>query len=1248
MKKRLLLYLLIFQNSYSVTSSLSAVLQQYEQALIDLLKVPVVGGTSTTNQLNQTSMAFITYKKIVAPYIAYINGYGLVVQSEFAHGLSYYQDLKTLSAQFALYKQDAIRLSTYFPVNQQKQVINWFYQQFEQTVVQICFNIVQKISYALTVNPESLASCYLAYQLANEMYVSGMQIQGVPVNSDMQSTLAQDMVSLYQAAINQKETALSSGLTQGSSVQDLYTEISSYYTILATVYKNQGNSTLSTHMQNQAAATKQQFAAYQNAQNLYTTTNTQAKVARITIPLDVLNTAAVETQLKSNQAVLVQVYQSYQKVITDYQQANDLIGQQQCNQAIQLVTNVDLVIRALGLLWVLYMTDQSAHSVYTAPTIQSLIKKSSDNPVSTENVQAAFQNLADFITQSSNDVSLLGAEQISQYSITNIVNLLSTNSLNIAQSMISQDVLINFSTFKNIELVIQYLSLFAQSVVTAFKQSQSSAVAMAMTYAQAMDTIYPASKKTDYQAYVPYFPDQLEANATWQNWTAAILVATDLVATTQDALSQVGKATIQKPITTAQSNANITVQTTQAETLTRQGQTLTQSGNFLDATQKYEAAYNAYHQLYTQQAQTTQGASIYQKAMLLRTLLSASSFASTIIDQGDATWSTISHIPSQYVAREYQFQQIAISALGGTVLPTSLLSLTPNSTISTISTQQEQDIFTVLRAYLVSQFLQQQGVNFTDCFSDYSLTLRPNLSKTEASCAKKALAQTQASVNNFQNCTVLSIVLQDDSVILSVNCGNVLIPPVRPLYASMATAVTFLQSAYLLFGAGTQNINLGGVSYVPGNDSVAANQVLQAMVYAYISDAYKHYQLALQLMNKIEQEITDSTLPAIFSDAYASINKSMTRAQALLYAPDQSAYVYASKMSSPDLAQDIKNMFLGIYQDLVTWMQKCLIGDPSSSNYQMLLHQINETYINWASMLDPVADAATIKGFNMSIAQLFENAGNACMQSSYTNPLYPNMPQKHYGTAAQYFLAAKSKYQTLQQTALVSKVSALINTAYFHAGSQNIESYLYVKEHGITYVSSVTKGSKTVSFTQLLQDDANGIVDGGEQSAYDAVKNLLLNAGMAYKLLAGIYAPTKSTTTKSKAPASTTTSSSSSTTTTPTTPTTTKSSAVISFLRTQKVIGPNITEIPYNQSGIVEAIFNVNNSAYQKFQTKPKSLGDWMNVLLLATGNLYAQDYLGATTIQTGSQATQQMLAFFQAMQSEAASLQNPSSVYVG
>lgn len=1238
-------YLLSITPVFAAELTLKTVLSQYEVALSDLIKAHQATTPTQPILLESGSIIFATYQKIIAPYITYIKGYANVVQSEWVSNLPYHDDLKKLSQEFVKNQKEVRRIAQYFPEAQQQAVIQAFYLEIGASVVQICFNIVQKTSYALTVDPGVLASCFLAYQLALEIYVSSMTISGVATGSSVPEMLADAMITLYQAAIVQRQNELSTGLSHAGKVQALYQEIEAYYKILSTVYMYAGNGAQSSNMLEQVQTVQTQATAWAQAESVYKQAVALAVKARAVIILDPLQSTQLATTIAAQQQQSITAYQLLQKAQTAYQTASDPIGQQECTQAISMITNIDMIVRFLGQLWSLYLTDQSSNNVMTAPTIALFIQSGTSGSATLQDFEQALQNLIDFLSQSSNSVNQLATQaQLQQYSVTAIVNLLEQNILSASSVTTAIDPLVSLAAVQQAQLVVQCLQSMSQAILNACSAtgSKTNSIALAMTYASEMDTLFTGKDRKMLESLVPYFPDQLKQGATWTDWVAALLVSAQVVSTKALAYAQIGKAKITKPVTAA-SSINVAKATAQAQLLESSASVAAHAGNFAGATTDYQQAFTAYQSLYGAQSQSALVTTWYQKAMLMRTLFSASSFASVVQPVGSVTWKTVAGIPTSYIATQYQFSQISMADFGGVVLPASLQSLAVGAVITTLTTAQQKDIFALLQAYMVNQILTIQGINFTDCFVDYTMSIKQGIDATAAGYAKQAIDQVQTAVS-FKDSAIVSLTLQDASMISSVNCRDIPLNAVTPLYSTMATGITFLASAFTLFAAGTTDISLGGTQYVPGNQPVIAQAILHEMVDAYLSQGYLHYQQAKTLMASVisqlpkGKKVVQQNLPANFSDTFSLVNKNITRAQAMLYAPEQSAYAYAQQSTDATLSTAVQGLFLDMYDEMVTWMKQCLVGNPFSANYQMLLHQINMAYMNWASTLSATKDAAQINAFNVDMAQLFENAGKLCMQTSYTQPEYPGYNQMHYATAAHYLLAAQKKYAALGQTTKADDMTALAHTAYYNGANQNISLYFHVKQQGLFYISDETNKLVPITVAQMAQDSASGFVDGGEQDAYNSVKNLLLNAGMSYEFLGNGNSKSK---TKVKPAA-----------TLPVTATAKAKqqppSKLIIYLRKKNIIDSTALEIPYYQQGIVEKLFAITADAYQQFLKDPVTLEAWMNTLLLAVQSLYAQDYMGVVGEQTGAQVAQQAQAFFQALQKESSSLENPSSAYVG
>ena len=93
---------------------------------------------------------------------------------------------------------------------------------------------------------------------------------------------------------------------------------------------------------------------------------------------------------------------------------------------------------------------------------------------------------------------------------------------------------------------------------------------------------------------------------------------------------------------------------------------------------------------------------------------------------------------------------------------------------------------------------------------------------------------------------------------------------------------------------------------------------------------------------------------------------------------------------------------------------------------------------------------------------------------------------------------------------------------------------------------------------------------------------------------------------------------------------------------------PTITTIPLSTIGLKEKILSNVLDMYQYFSTDLQSMVALCNFLITIVQNIYMQDYLGATGAESSAELENQTKEFFDAVQKEASSLQNPSSAYVG
>ena len=465
------------------------------------------------------------------------------------------------------------------------------------------------------------------------------------------------------------------------------------------------------------------------------------------------------------------------------------------------------------------------------------------------------------------------------------------------------------------------------------------------------------------------------------------------------------------------------------------------------------------------------------------------------------------------------------------------------------------------------------------------------------------------------------------------------------LYSVGICAADYFLGAHSLFQPGSALISLYGSTYVPGNDTVATQMMLQDMAYAYCCAAQDKLTQATSIMQKIIKMIDGSakgatkTLPKEFTTMYAQVKKAIIQAQALLVAQNTSAQAYFVQAGLASLAQAAQAMYIKVYQTSITFMKQCLVGDPVAAEYNNLLLDINTAYLQWASELNVESDAVQIAQINQEIVSLFVVAGEQCLKTSHEQAMYPGFKQVHYDSAAQNFLAAQKEYKSMSDTKMVKAMEDKIKLAYLSGCDQNMELYFYVKNHGVSYKSSSTGQMTVVSFDQMCQDytsfeQTGTSIDPEEMHAYNSVQNLLLVATMLYQYLTGLFSvpavavvPTVSVSTTKKQ---------------------TSNQKIVHYLRAHKALTQTDVVIPFGRAGVKEKILQVASPGYVHFLSDKSAVVAWLNMLIQVVQNVYMEDYLGATTSEASTQITKQTKEFFDAVQKEASSMQNPSSAYVG
>lgn len=698
--------------------------------------------------------------------------------------------------------------------------------------------------------------------------------------------------------------------------------------------------------------------------------------------------------------------------------------------------------------------------------------------------------------------------------------------------------------------------------------------------------------------------------------------------------------------------AKLTSAIAQAMSAAQQAET---TQNFASA----QASYSNVYELCYQMLQIVTDPADFQKYkdqyFLAKTRFEAASLAAAVTMQGAVTLGGIKNIPQNYYATNYQSGPISMQLLGGSI-PASLQKFTQMAVAKDAKAQA--DALVVFKAYLLYQLLQQQGLNFTDCFVDYRLQPQQGIAVNNQAIITQAQDIVNQYIAQFTNVT-FNVLVSGQTISFVIQ--QMPISPVVPLYATGPYAAVYFVGASGLFQPGNKLITVGGAQYVPGQDQTAYQLMLNNVAYAYLSQALQLLASGQKLVQSLVGYVTKQAKAnqaldtAAFMTKYNQVKEAFVRGQSLLFASGGSAYYYFEQAGQATQAAAVKKLFLDSYQTQIEIYQQLLVGNPTSNQYNMILSDMNQIYITWSAELDPVKDAAAIAQNNQAIAVMFKQAGDACMKATVTQPMFPSIQQYCYKQAAGNYQAAYLQYQSMNSNQQMAAMNTLVLQAYFLASNQKIQVYNAAQQKGLVYTPAIIEGGdgstpttpQQVSFAQLFQDyqtfQAGGNIDAGEIAAYNTVKNLLLDAAMYYQYLSGTYAKQiPSPTNQQPAAVGAKTQKKSG-----------LNPQLVTYLQGQNIIPAKSTKIPFAQQGILPKIFNMAATVYNQFSTNPAVLADWCNSLNMAVAYQYINDYEGGlnsneSVTQQASDFQTKWQSFFTALQKESSAMENPASAYVG
>ncbi|MCX5924010.1 MAG: hypothetical protein NTZ68_01130, partial [Candidatus Dependentiae bacterium] len=723
-----------------IQSSQSMVIDQYETALQDLMKDHENKSSAAPIMFSGSNPIFSTYQKIIAPYISYVYGYARIVREEFAKQIPYHVDLRTLSDEFFKYEKEVKSVAQVFPQDQQTTALHYFYEQLQGSMVQICYNIVQHFSNQLTYGSKDLDSVFVAYKLAWAAQTQNMNIAGVPQGSDFATSVTTLMIALYVGAIADRNSSLAVSAQSDAAKKVIIQEKEKYHTILYQVYFNNGQKDQAALQQLAIKRLKKQQAQAQAAPKLFQTAQKMLQAARAPIVLDVNNPEQTKTQVLASIDQLKKVLTSYATSATAYEAAQDGTGYNKCIQAQNSINSIDMQLKMMQLVWNLFLIDVPTSKQLTFSTVQSFLQiksKTGTAPavtVTTKDAVQALQNLVDLCQSAPNSLSQALALQP-------LLDGVTTGVENNNASGVTMESIIDIK--EALETLAQLLKFMIKA--TASKDPKD--IKSAMTYASHLDSLF--EKNEDLGQYVAFLPDILsQGKNTWVQFSAQFLMRSGVVTTVADAIAQVGK--YEQPPTVELSAGAIKILQTQGESEFKQAVAAKKTGDFATAVKHYKNMQNVYLKLLSVPSfAPADEQNVRRKYFLATTLLTASSLASTISAQGEQSLGTLTNVPTSYVVNSYQTPSIDLTLLGSTALPASLKSVAPSTLVSTLSAAQKKDLFQLFKAYLISQVVADQCVQFSDCFIDYQLKTVTNISDVNQSIATQALQQVAQYLKDF-------------------------------------------------------------------------------------------------------------------------------------------------------------------------------------------------------------------------------------------------------------------------------------------------------------------------------------------------------------------------------------------------------------------------------------------------------------------------------------------------------------------
>jgi len=489
-------------------------------------------------------------------------------------------------------------------------------------------------------------------------------------------------------------------------------------------------------------------------------------------------------------------------------------------------------------------------------------------------------------------------------------------------------------------------------------------------------------------------------------------------------------------------------------------------------------------------------------------------------------------------------------------------------------------------------------------------------------------------------------------------------------YNGFPIALMYFSGAYNLAQSGDEDVQIGGVSYVPGNQPSVANEMVQKMAEAYLSDSQSYNKVISyittgkpeltelpflkisQLLSSARtqfQQVQNLKNPTDFAlkisdymDAYSALKNYLLN---VLFAEYSYVADYYKLINSPE-QQSIQKFNAEFLEKNVDTLKKFLIGDPSADQFYTISQDIARVSKMALGLYgEDLQKELTIYS---NLATIMKNIGDSLFNA------------KKYFAAISWYSIANAVLGQIQKpnqdtSTLLKNVRVSKLRTMYTGSTDNMAFYQQSR------FQPVKVGNQTVNFKDLLAKYQQWGAQGGANkemiNMYLKIKAAILDALIYYAGVgseAAIIENNMNQGTKAAADETPALTLVDPKTKKPVDPIgSAVNKEIDTYLNNNGIQFDTLANIILflKRKDLREIILNgfeqfakkITGSTDKKtIQTGYRGISEWANKLYLAFSKIYMSDYLG------GEPSNQQWLDFSQALKTEEQNIIAPASSYFG